>query len=440
MRRFIAAAAAVVLTLGFFGCSGETKDVNVSSESDVTTITWWAFPTFAQENKEDVWGTYEKSLIGEFEEKHKDIKVNLNIIDFTIGPDKLEYAIKNKAECDVLFDAPGRIISYGKRNLLVILDDMFTDEFEQDVNNPELLDACKIDGKPYMYPLSTAPFYMAFNKEYLEDAGVSDLVKEGWTTDDFTKVITALHEKSYISGMVYCDGKSGDQGTRAFMYNLFSSHMINSDFSEYTINDENGKKAFRYVKEMVDNGCLRNGSGQTSSTTIARFVEGNASFTLLWGPCQQNYFKDTLDVSGVEPVEVPFPSDDGTPELEYLINGFCIFNSGDEKKIAASKEFVKFLCDDETVGKKNVIRTGCFPVRNSYGDLYESDRMKKIAEWEKYYGTYYNTVDGFDDMRVYWYESLQALMFSVKSPDECADNFVKLANSTIVKKEKEDSE
>ena len=32
------------------------------------------------------------------------------------------------------------------------------------------------------------PFYMAMNKKMLEEAGVANLVKEGWTTDDFEKV------------------------------------------------------------------------------------------------------------------------------------------------------------------------------------------------------------------------------------------------------------
>ncbi len=38
-----------------------------------------------------------------------------------------------------------------------------------------------------MYTIRTAPFYMAMNKKMLEDDGVANIVKEGWTTDDFKK-------------------------------------------------------------------------------------------------------------------------------------------------------------------------------------------------------------------------------------------------------------
>ena len=165
MRRFICVVVAVVMSIGFLGCSGKSPATDVKEKNSVTEIAWWTFPSFSQEKGDDLSGCYEQKLIDEFEKKHKDIRIKLNVIDFATGPEKLEYAIKNNAVCDVLFDAPGRIISYGKRNLLVSLDDLFTEEFEKDVNSKELLDACKINGKPYMYPLSSAPFYMAFNKE-----------------------------------------------------------------------------------------------------------------------------------------------------------------------------------------------------------------------------------------------------------------------------------
>lgn len=41
-------------------------------------------------------------------------------------------------------------------------------------------------------------------------------------------------------------------------------------------------------------------------------------------------------------ISVPFPSDDGVPELEYLVNGFCVFDNGDDAKAEASKRFISF--------------------------------------------------------------------------------------------------
>lgn len=77
------------------------------------------------------------------------------------------------------------------------LNDLFTEEFTKDVNNDKLIQASKAGDTAYMYPISSAPFYMALNKKMLKDAGVLDLMKEGWTTDDFEKVLKALKDKGY---------------------------------------------------------------------------------------------------------------------------------------------------------------------------------------------------------------------------------------------------
>ncbi len=86
-------------------------------------ITWWAFPTFGQENADDPVGTYEQKIIDAFQDANPGIKVKLDTIDFTNGPEKIVSAIERGNAPDVLFDAPGRIIEYGNNGKLVPLDD-----------------------------------------------------------------------------------------------------------------------------------------------------------------------------------------------------------------------------------------------------------------------------------------------------------------------------
>ena len=71
----------------------------------------------------------------------------------------------------------------------------------------------------------------------VKDAGVEDLIKEGWTTDDFTTVLKALKEKGYNPGSVFCSGQGGDQGTRAFVANLYDSAITD----EMCIRDRCGR-------------------------------------------------------------------------------------------------------------------------------------------------------------------------------------------------------
>ncbi len=67
----------------------ETKEEKADagdSDGGAVEITWWAFPTFAQDGSNPA-GTYEQEIIDAFQAKNPDITVKLETIDFTSGPE-----------------------------------------------------------------------------------------------------------------------------------------------------------------------------------------------------------------------------------------------------------------------------------------------------------------------------------------------------------------
>ncbi len=433
-KKVLAALLLCAMVVSLAACGGNGGDAKKVDGGDAivkTEITWWAFPTFTQENNGDAVGTYEQKIIDAFEKDNPDISVKLETIDFTSGPEKIITAIEAGTMADVLFDAPGRIITYGKSGKLAELNDMFTDDFVADVNNDALLEACRAGDTAYMYPISSAPFYMAFNRDMLKDAGVVNLVKDGWTTDDFVEVLTALKDKGYTPGSFFCNGQGGDQGPRALFTNLYSTSITDEALTKYTTDDENSVKAMELISELIKDGKLNNGAQFDGSQDIQNFANGQTSFTILWSPAQPGTQAALLEESKVDYLEVPFPSEDGVPALEYLINGFCVFDNGDEDKIEASKKFIQFICDDAEWGPKNVVRTGSFPVRRSFGDLYEEERMTELYSWTKYYAPYYNTINGFDEMRTLWFPMCQEISNGQEDAGEALATFTEKANATI---------
>ncbi|HFU4001191.1 TPA: ABC transporter substrate-binding protein [Streptococcus suis] len=436
MKKIIHSLLAGVAVLSLAACSGGSSNTTAektadSSASGKTEITWWAFPVFTQENTEDGVGTYEQKIIAAFEEANPDITVKLETIDFTSGPEKITTAIEAGTAPDVLFDAPGRIITYGKNGKLADLNDLFTDEFVKDVANQNIIQASKAGDTAYMYPLSSAPFYMAFNKAMLKDAGVLDLVKDGWTTDDFEKVIKALKDKGYNPGSLFSNGQGGDQGTRAFLANLYSGSITDEGVTKYTTDSEQMIKALDKAAGWIKDGYMMNGSQYAGGDDIQNFANGQTSYTILWGPAQNGIQGQLLEASKVEVLEVPFPSEDGKAALEYLVNGFAVFNNGDEARVAAAKKFIQFIADDKEWGPKNVVRTGAFPVRTSFGALYDDERMAMIDKWTGYYSPYYNTIDGFAEMRTLWFPMLQAVSNGEKEAEAALKEFTEQANATI---------
>lgn len=437
-KKVLASLLACAMVISLAACSGDekkdqAKKADEGGSSGKTQITWWTFPVFTQENADDAVGTYEKKIIAAFEEKNPDITVKLETIDWASGAEKITTAIEAGTMGDVLFDAPGRIIEYGKNGKLAELDDLFSDDFTKDVNNEALIKACKAGDTAYMYPISSAPFYMALNRDMLKDAGVEDLVKEGWTTDDFVKVLDALKGKGYNPGSFFCNGQGGDQGTRAFFANLYSSRITDNEVTKYTTDDANSVKSMELISKLIKESKLMNGSQYDGTTDIQNFANGQTAFTILWSPAQPGTQAQLLKASNVDYLEIPFPSDDGTPELEYLVNGFCVFNNGDDAKIEASKKFIQFISDDEEWGEKNVVRTGAFPVRTSFGELYSDERMKTIETWTKYYSPYYNTIQGFAEMRTLWFPMCQAISNGEAEPAAALKGFTEKANATITK-------
>ena len=104
------------LSLAACGGGGSSSGSNPGSASGSqggqTEITWWAFPTFGVDSG------YEKEVAEAFMAANPDVKVKIETIDFTAGPDKLTAAISAGTAPDVLFDAPGRIIEYGNAGYL----------------------------------------------------------------------------------------------------------------------------------------------------------------------------------------------------------------------------------------------------------------------------------------------------------------------------------
>ncbi len=427
MKKFLALTLTLVMVLSLAACGGKKEETPAPDDSGnetaaQTEIVWWAFPTFGVDSG------YEQELADAFMAANPDVKITVETIDFQSGPDALTSAITAGTAPDILFDAPGRIIEYGNAGNLVALDDMIG-ELKGDLASESLLDTCVgADGSYYMYPISSSPFYMGLNKEMLEKADALQYVNlEGdrtWTTENFVKMCEALRDAGVCMtpGIVYCGAQGGDQGTRALVNNLYSGTIVGSD-GKWNVG-ENGVKALELLKTMYDNKSMDAGFSMAAADDLQHLHHDTSPITFCWGTSNAKSYasEDYTQIS------VPFPSDDGVPELEYLVNGFCVFDNGDDAKAEASKRFISFICDDAEWGPKSVVQTGAFPVRASFGNLYEgNDEMSLLASWSQYYGPYYNTRAGFAAMRPLWFNMLQQV-FNGTPAQEAADAFNSGAN------------
>ena len=337
-------------------------------------------------------------------------------------------------------EGPERLVTnWGANNLMVDLSDLWTEETTADIaaTSEAVVNACQLDGKYYEYPLCMTTHCMAINYEVFEQAGALQYIDEEtrtWTTDNFVKAMEAVRDSGLVAvpGIVYCGGQGGDQGTRALVNNLYSGTYTNADHTEYTANSPENVKALELIKSMVDNGSLNANAGFQAADELQQFANGTAAVTFCWNASNKAQYASQVAFT---PYAMAFPSDDGKPELCGGIWGFGIFDNGDEAKIEAAKDFIRYICDDPEQAKESVQLTGFFPVRASLGNVYEgTDTEADAAEFltlMPYMGDYYNVIGGWTEQRTNWWNMLQKILTGGVYAQTAADEFVSASNAAI---------
>ena len=420
----VAATTALVLT----GCVGGKKGEKQADPNKKVEITYWDFPQFTKDKEFKKTEDFDAALIKAFEAKNPNIKVNYQKIEFTDGPAKIETAIQSKTAPDVIYDAPGRVIAWAAKDLLVPLDDV-----DKSKLNEAAVKASSYKDKLYMYPQGVAPFLMGVNKDLTDKLGVTDLLPlnkqdRSWNVEEYEKFLKAVKQKdsSITPALFYTKSQAGDQGPRAFVANLYNSWITDDANSKYTINDANGVKGLEWVKKAYDDGLLGQGVALEAKDALEAFKSGRAATTILFSPGIA-----ASHASGFNYKFLPFPNNGGKAKYDYLVAGPAIFDNGDADKAAAAKKFVDFMVNDKDWGKRTLLASGNFSAKKGETGLYDSEELKFAEGLTGQYAPYYNTIPGFAKMRPLWFNMVQGVLNGKTTPKEGLDKFVEDANKTI---------
>ena len=442
MKRPLAFLLAAGMTLGLAACGGNggtsgsgSSGSSGSADGSAVTLDLWAF-NIGGFTEASNWDT----ILAAFNEQHPDITVNVTPINYQDGDQKLTSAITSNSGPDIIFEGPERIVgNYAREGLMVDLSDLWT-ESGSDIAEG-ISSVSQLDGTYYMYPLSVAAHCMAINYEVFEAAGALQYIDEEtrtWTTDNFVKALEAV--KTAIDngtvnvitpGIVYCGGQGGDQGTRALVNNLYSGYFTNEDGTAYTADSEQNVKALELLQTLVSEGKLDGNTAFVASDELQAFANQTCAMTFCWN--YSNYVS-YAEQTQFTPYVMAFPSDDGVPELEMGIYGLGIFDNGDQAKIDAAKEFIRFVCNDQTQATECIKQTGFFPVHENFGDVYagtdEEETKAPFALMSTYTGRVYNLTPGWTEQRTNWWNMLQKI-FGGTDVKTAVDEYVSASNANI---------
>ena len=122
----------------------------------------------------------------------------------------------------------------------------------------------------------------------------------------------------------------------------------------------------------------------------------------------------------------------GNPEPKSFtyVSGFMAMNTKDDARIAASKDFIKFVCTDPelVLASKNTL-----PVRASVTEQVK-DELPYLAAYtanQKYIFNFSNNMPGYSELRNVLFPELQAALTGEKTPQEALDSYVEKGNAVI---------
>ena len=421
--------------IALFLCLMLVLPVAAALADDMTTeITLWTFPV-------GDWGNDAKvaEIIADFNAVHPNIKVKVEYLDYTNGDTQVTTAIEAKTTPDIIFEGPERLVAnWGAAGKMLTMNDFWTEEALADINaNSEVVaPACMgADGNYYMYPLCMTAHCMVIDKAAFEKADALqyiDMEKHTWTTEGFEMALRALVKAGYSpTGLIFCSGQGGDQGTRMLVTNLYDGRFTDDAHTMYTADSEENIKALTTLQKWAEEGLISFDPSINGGEEIQLFVNGTSKMAFCWNGVQHaNNLEKVAD--GIEMFPMTFPSEDGVPRLDGGIYGFGLFNNGDEARVAAAKEFIRFICDDSVQVRKSVYATSLAPVRASISvtELYagtEKVLNGEYAMFAPYLGDFYQVTKNWTVQRYEWWNLLQRIGDGGNVADEVA-TYIKNVN------------
>ncbi|MBO2516303.1 MAG: ABC transporter substrate-binding protein [Clostridiales bacterium] len=424
MKKLLAILMAVMMMMSISSVMAE----------DNVEITLWTYPIGNWVDPETVDG-----IIANFNAVYPNIKVTVNYLDYTSGDDQVTGAIEARTTPDIIMEGPERLVTnWGAAGKMLPVNDLWTEEALADISagSEAVVAACKgADGNYYEYPLCMTTHTMVIDRAAFEAAGALqyvDVETRTWTTEGFVNACRALTDAGYMTGVVYCGGQGGDQGTRALVNNLYSGRFTNAEHTAYTADSEENIQGLTLLQDMVNEGILMADPSIVAGDEIALFCNGTITMGFCWNASAAVSNKASM-ADGIDPLPMAFPSDDGVPELCGGIWGFGIFDNGDAARAEAAKNFIRFVCDDAQQGPASVYATGFFPVRASFGDVYAGTDKEANGEFMvfmPFLGDYYNVTGGWAVQRTEWWNLLQRVFGGGNVTEEVA-TYVANANASI---------
>lgn len=421
----------LVLTLAlvcalFSGCSPKEADKEMHLTLKVPVLS----QTSPVDPGIDSAGAFLEKAADAYMKEHPQVKIDVVVFGLTEEDASITDCFDTEDAADILYEGYFNMAGYVHTGRVVPLDDIISQALREDIPDT-LWTMSQTDGKTYMMPFLSLENILSYNKALFRQSGLDAYIAEdnriqSWTLEEWENILDTLaanRPESTFPMMMYAKNDQGDTHIMTLLRSQGSRFFDES--GHFNLDTPEGIAALRWLKdgygkgwfpvkcenlEIIDNATM------FSAGQLGVYLCNNA----------------TLSYESVETGYVNFPSSDGKGMATSFVTGFEVFDNGDPAAVEASKDFVKYIYENE---KWLDYSAGGIPASSRTAEKYKDD----IIMLEEFYKNSANIVDftannpNWRGVRDVFWPHIHALLEGTETPEEAAKGIDEDCNAAIEK-------
>ena len=334
-----------------------------------------------------------ESLMEGFNKTYPNITLNYYSISGNFNEAILK-AFKAEEMPDIFYSSQFNALSLGNAKIVLNLDPCIEQDTEAGYFNvddfyPEFWRQGQenFNGKQWMVPRAADQVVVHYNKKILTDAGVfsdpatKDLIKNGWTWDDFIKVLEKVRAyydtdwdpdpKVDTRKRTLVDAYFKAESNFTAIFNSFGFKEFFDEEGNSLIDCQEVKNALNFMEEFVD-------SRFAEADNSANFAGGQGAFLIhsTASSIQLNnlkeVYKEELESGELKEEDiydvVSFPLIGDSPAIGSGVAGYCISSTIEDEKLDYAWRFLEYMLTRE--GQNMLVESGANypPIRKDMSD------------------------------------------------------------------------
>ena len=440
------AAAMVLSACSSGGGSGEANQGSAGGSqssggsSGGVELTVWLTPqwkgVFSGTEEGADYDSFLKEAAKRYKETHPDVNIKVEVIDGSTRDENLSVAQQTNTLPDIVFEGAFTMSSFYHKGAIAPITDLITDQDKADISEG-IWDNCMIEDEVFIYPFFHILGTLIYNADMFRKAGLDDKIGgqyeiATWTPDEYVGILEALKEGNPGVYPMALFALNNQADTWNLSYLRMFGNQFYSDDNKLIVNEESGVKALQYILDLYNKGLTVPGAESLDSNTNNAMFQNQqiaVSFTnsVLLSNLAADMESGTLPAFDYRLANIP---GDPNPNGFTYVTGAMVMNTGDEARMAAAKEFVKYFCSDEelVVASKNGTPVRSSVVAKVSGELPYLEAYNKN---DQYLFNFSKNLPGYTELRNVLFPELQAALTGEKTAQQALDDYVKNGNTIL---------